>query len=207
VQELGPRCRGSSSRTRPTRPLAREIADLRIVPVDDEHAPRPAAHDRASARRRAPARRSGRAGRETGSRGRRPRPHALAISGSAASSTSNSPSSGAFADRRLEVTPESRFAPTRCARAAPRAQDLRGHRRVVVLPFVAETSAEPSGSASQGGRAPRDRSTPTPCRAPSSHHPLRRDAKAVRPLGRRRSQPSGAPELSRREGTPAGGHH
>ena len=100
---------------------------------------------RASARPRARARRTGRAGRGRGCRGT---PLAAAgaprAPGSAPSSTSNSPRSASPAASSAEATPETRFAP-----AALCASRCRGRRIsaaiavVVVLPFVAETTAVP----------------------------------------------------------------
>ena len=94
------------------------------------------------------ARRSGRAGRGTGSRAR-PRAGATrrATSGSAASSTSNRPSSASRAATSAEATPETRFAPARlCASRTDGSRIRAAIAAVVVLPFVAETSAEPCGS-------------------------------------------------------------
>ncbi len=130
-------------------PVAGEIADLRVVAVDDQlgvgqlRRPR-----RASAPRRARARRTGRAGRGTGCRGAaradaagaRPR-------GAHASSTSNSPSSAARAARRVEATPETRFAPEPLWATRTDGRRISATIAVVVvLPFVAETSADPRGS-------------------------------------------------------------
>src|SRR5438093_11832755 len=70
-----------------------------------------------------------------------------ATSGNAPSSTSNSPSSAPRASIRLDVTPDTRFAPERLW-----ARRTRGERMaatsdaVVVLPFVADTTALPLGS-------------------------------------------------------------
>ena len=130
-------------------PLPREIADLRIVPVDDEHGL--SGQTPARRRRQRSATCSNSPYRSSWSLNRFPRQTARgrtrsAISGSAASSTSNSPSSGLFADRRLDVTPESRFAPDELYASRTRGDRISAAiAAVVVLPFVAETSAEPSG--------------------------------------------------------------
>ncbi len=115
-----------------TAPGRGQIADLRVVGVHDEQRlgqlPR---RPRASGRRRAPARRSGRAGRGRGCRadsafGRR----RCATSGSAASSTSNSPSSAPRAGRRVEATPRDEVGPGAVVgESYPRPEDLGGHRR------------------------------------------------------------------------------
>ena len=73
----------------------------------------------------------------------------LATSGSAASSTSNRPSSAPSASRSAEATPETRFAPEPlCASRTRGARTASAIAAVVVFPFVAETSAEPCGSRS-----------------------------------------------------------
>ena len=148
---VGEAWRGSSSPKRSRRSRSRrQVADLRVVGVRHDVGRRVevARPPGASARRRAPARRSGRAGRGRGCRGR---PHAgctrRATSGSAASSTSNSPSSASRAESRVEATPESRFAPARLWARRSRGERIAAAiAAVVVLPFVAETSTEPSGS-------------------------------------------------------------
>ena len=87
--------------------------------------------------RSARARRSGRAGRGTGCRGRpRAAGCAAATSGNAPSSTSNRPSSASRASIRVEATPETRFAPELLwasrTRGAEDRGDQRGRRRLAV---------------------------------------------------------------------------
>src|SRR5581483_3779321 len=67
-----------------------------------------------------------------------------ATSGNAPSSTSKSPSSASRARRRVEATPETRFAPELlCATRARGRRISASIPLVVVFPFVAETSTEP----------------------------------------------------------------
>ena len=131
--------------------------------VHDEPRPRRQARRprRASARRRARARRSGRAGRGRGCRGRpRAAARAAATSGSAASSTSNRPSSASPAARRVEATPETRFAPEWLCASRNRGRRISAAiAEVVVLPFVAETTAAPPGGALPAGRSRRGRAS------------------------------------------------
>jgi hypothetical protein len=70
-----------------------------------------------------------------------------AISGSAASSHSKSPSSASFAARSVEATPDMRFAPERlCARRTRGERIVATIDAVVVFPFVADTSNVPCES-------------------------------------------------------------
>ena len=70
-----------------------------------------------------------------------------ATSGSAASSTSNSPSWAPSAWRRVEATPETRFAPELLCATRVRGRRISATIAAdVVLPFVAETSTEPCSS-------------------------------------------------------------
>ena len=102
---------------------------------------------RASARRPAPARRSGRAGRGTGCRGRaRAAAAARATSGSAPRRPrrARARASGAR-ERAPRRRPDTRFAPGSVVRErAPRRRISATIAVVVVFPFVAETSADPS---------------------------------------------------------------
>ena len=129
----GRRGAGRPGRTSPRAGRAREIADLRVVRVHDQRsacpaAPRPCP---ASAPPRARARRSGRAGRGRGCRGRR-RAAAAAARPRAAPPRpprrARARASGAAS--RAEATPETRFAPEwLCASRADGRQDPGGHRR------------------------------------------------------------------------------
>ena len=111
--------------------------------------PRARPRRRATARRCARARRSGRAGRGRGCPSATTRGRVRRItSGSTNSSTSSSPSSASRAVRSVDAIPDARLAPELFQASR------RGGERialaiavVVVLPFVAETSATPCGSA------------------------------------------------------------
>ncbi len=163
-----------------------ERADDRVVGRQHEQrlgrqARRPSS---ASARPPAPARRSGRAGRGTGcesssARGRVRR----AISGSANSSTSNSPSCApAGAVSSALATPDSRFAPaplrhSSCSGSSAAASSA----ELVVLPLVAETSTTPSGSraARRSMASGARRSSALPGRLVPPPRPLRRDSDPI----------------------------
>ena len=161
---------------------------------------------RASARRRARARRSGRAGRGRDCRGR---PHAgaraAAPPGRAASSTSRRPSSACRAARRVEATPETRFAPEwLCARRKRGRRISAAIAAVVVLPFVAEMTAVPAGSrAASRSIAPGssfERSLPgTVIPAPA---PTRRESAATPRAARISRRRQHAREGTRRAGVP-----
>ena len=114
-----------AARARGRRPAGRRRSRRASSPVEL------ACQRRASARRRARARRSGRAGRGRGCPGRSPAGWTpRAISGSAASSTSKSPSSAPCAASSVDATPETRLAPELlCASRTRRPQDLGHHRR------------------------------------------------------------------------------
>ena len=67
--------------------------------------------------------------------------------GARASSTSNRPSSASRAERRVEATPETRFAPERLCASRKRGRRISAAiAAVVVFPFVADTIAAPAGS-------------------------------------------------------------
>ena len=93
-----------------------------------------------------------------------PWPARRAISGNAASSTSNRPSSARFAARSAEVTPETRLAPDPLRARRTRGISL-AIAAVVVLPFVAETSTQPSGRR----RARRSSAPGSSAESPSGH--------------------------------------
>ena len=136
-----------------------EIGDDGIVGVHDERGRRGELRRSplASAPRRSRARRSGRAGRETGSRAsRRAAVVRVSASGSAPSSTSKRPSSAPRAATRADAIPERRLAPARFhARRVSAPRISAAIAVVVVFPFVAETSATPSGSrAARASTAP-----------------------------------------------------
>ena len=131
--------------------VARELADLRVVAVHDERRVARGAPATACAparRRRARARRSGRAGRGRGCRGRRP----AAARARRPRAAPPRPPRTARARRRARRA-ASRRRRRRGSRRSGCARAARDRRRisaaiaaVVVLPFVAEMSAEPSGS-------------------------------------------------------------
>ena len=172
-----------------------EIADLRIVARSRrawsprEAPPRPPA----SARRSAPARRSGRAGRGTGCPGTPPAAGPAARSRETPpSSTSNRPSSAPRASSRVEATPETRFAPELLWASRTRGRRIAAtNAAVVVLPFVAEIATGP-GSRAASGRERRDRSWRGSCRAASCRRRGRRGARAGRRTGRGRPPGRGA---------------
>ena len=155
VLEGGPRAAEGSS-TPKTSASGRSRASsptCGIVAVDDQRSVAgKRAHRRAPpARRRARARRSGRAGRGRDCRGR-PRAAARARRPRAAPPRPprRGPSSAARASRSVEATPETRFAPELlCARRTRPRRISAAIAAVVVLPFVAEISGgaerEPRG--------------------------------------------------------------
>ncbi len=173
---------------------------LRIVAVHDEDGRRPAAPrpPRASARRSARARRSGRAGRGRDCRGRRPGAgRAGAPPGSAASSTSSRPSSASPAARRVEATPETRFAPEWLCASRNRGRRISAAIAVVVvLPFVAEMHG---GAGRQPRRQPVDRAR-VELREELSRHGhagAARRARRERPATRRAARISAAVSTGR----------
>ena len=164
------------------RPVATtgQLADLRVVAVDDEDRLDGSGRRSPPAPRRcAPARRSGRAGRGRDCRAAR-----------RAAARGGRPPEGAFVDleqpevgvrcaSRVEATPETRFAPERFqASRRNGARISAAIAVVVVLPFVAETTAAPSRSARRARRSPLDRASRAACRAASCRRPCRRCGRA-----------------------------
>ena len=132
--------------------------DQGIVAVYDEHGLHREMRDlrRASALdHELEARRTGRAGRGRGSRGRPPLAGRVAgPSGRAPSSTSSRPSSASPAARRVDATPETRFAPSGCAPAETRPRDLGSHGRRRRLAVRRGDGGDAGG---EPGRQPVDR--------------------------------------------------
>ena len=156
-----PRWRGSSRpKTTDAGPLPRQVSDLRVVAVDHEHRVRA---EPATTPRQRSATCSSSPYRSSWSRKRFPRQTArgrtrAAISGNAASSTSNRPSSASLAARSAEVTPERRFAPE--ALWASRARGERIRRPSPPWSFSRSSPRRrrfPAGAAPRAGRARPDR--------------------------------------------------
>ena len=170
-----------------------EIRRRRVVRVHDERRVDGKARRRrrASARRRARARRSGRAGRGRGCRGRRTRGRIRAsASGSAASSTSNRPSSARRAATSADAIPERRFAPARFhASASLVAEDLGRHRGRRGLPVgrgdERDAVRQPGGERVDRCRG---RASRAPFRGSSCRRRARPHARARRAHARRSSR-------------------
>ena len=166
------------------RAFACEIADLRVVGVDDERRVGAGARRlrHASARRSAPARRSGRAGRERGcpgstARGRTP---PCDVGKRALVHLEQAELARRAHSSRVEATPETRFAPELLCASRTRGEridgDERGRRRLPVR--RRDDRRPPAEAARRAPRARRGRSWPGSCLAASFLRRVRRGARA-----------------------------